>query len=233
MTKPNTTEIVFVVDRSGSMSTIADDMKGGFDSFIAKQKELPGECKVTLVQFDDEPETVYTALSLNEVPALDLVPRGMTALLDAVGKAIQETGMRLAAMPEHERPSQVLFVIITDGRENQSKEYGRNRVYDMITHQREKYSWEFVFLGANQDAFAEGTSMGISPTNSVTTKASSVGTKALFHGLSANVATYRSSGLGRSEGLYDQSSYNSSMHSVDADPQAVVPAITVDPRPTL
>lgn len=222
MTKPNTTEIIFVVDRSGSMSSIVADMKGGFDAFIAKQKETPGEVRVTHTQFDDVFEPVYAGKPLSEVGPLELEPRGMTALCDAIGKTINETGARLSAMPEHERPSQVLFVIITDGGENSSSEFKRDQIHQMITHQRDVYNWEFVFLGANQDAISVGMSLGISKGNSVTTQANAVGTKALFVGLSANVANYRESGIARSASLYDQASYQSALDNVGG-------VVTTDP----
>lgn len=229
MTKPNSTEIIFVVDRSGSMASIAADMRGGFDTFIAKQKETPGECKVTLTQFDDHYDVVYSARPLNEVAGLVLEPRGSTALLDAIGRTINETGSRLKRMRESERPSQVLFVIITDGHENASREYNRQRIFDMITHQRDKYNWEFVFLGANQDAIAAAQDIGISITNAVTYDANAGGSKALFRGLSANVSSYRSSGQGRMENLFNQASYNASLDPSKSDAdlvagQTVVPS---------
>jgi len=236
MTKPNSTEIIFVVDRSGSMSSIAKAMSDGFDEFINKQKQEPGECKVTATQFDDKYDVLYTAKPLNEVTAYTLEPRGMTALLDAIGKTIIDTGSRLAKMTESQRPSQVLFVIITDGGENSSQEFkgeeGRKRVFDMITHQREKYQWEFVFLGANQDAIAVGTSLGISATNSVTYDANAVGSKGLMRGLSANVARYRSSGQGRMDNLYDQASYNAAVKDEDDDQNSLLKA-TPDPKVTI
>lgn len=228
MTKPNSTEIIFVVDRSGSMASIAQDMVGGFEAFIEKQKETPGECRVTMVQFDDRYEVSYTARPLAEVKSLDLVPRGMTALLDAVGRCIQETGSRLAALQESERPSQVLFVIITDGAENVSKEYNRARVFDMISTQRSTYSWEFVFLGANQDSIATATSMGISGTNAVTFSATHGGTRGLMRGLSANVSSYRTSGKGTMENLYNQKSYDASVLSEPADDKNTAVSQIVD-----
>lgn len=221
MTKPNSTEIIFVVDRSGSMAAIADDMRGGFDTFIAKQKETPGECKVTLTQFDDHYDVVYSARPINEVTSLLLEPRGSTALLDAIGRTINDTGARLKKLRESERPSQVLFVIITDGHENASREYNRQRIFDMITHQRDKYNWEFIFLGANQDAIAVGQSLGVSVTNSVTYDANAGGSKALFRGLSANVASYRSRGQGRMENLFNQASYNASLDPSKSDADLV------------
>lgn len=221
MTKPNSIEIVFVIDRSGSMTSIANDMIGGFDAFIAKQKETPGECRVTLTQFDDTYDVVYTSRPLNEVRSLDLVPRGTTALLDAIGRTIVDTGNRLQKMREEERPSQVLFVIITDGHENSSREFNRARVFDMITHQRDKYSWEFIFLGANQDSLATAHDIGVSTTNAVTYAATKGGTRGLMRGLSANVSTYRSSGLGKMDHLYDQASYDA---AIEQEPD-VLPAL--------
>jgi uncharacterized protein YegL len=115
MTKPNKTEIIFVVDRSGSMSGIAKAMSQGFDEFINNQKQVPGECLVTAVQFDNRYEVLYTAKPLALVPPYVLEPRGYTALLDAIATTISSTGTRFSRTPEDERPRQVLFVIITDG----------------------------------------------------------------------------------------------------------------------
>ncbi len=219
MTKPNSTEIIFVVDRSGSMESIAADVCGGFATFIAKQKETPGNCKVTLIQFDDDYDVVYSARPLNDVTSLVLEPRSSTALHDAIGRTINDVGSRLKQLPESERPAQVLFVIITDGLENASREYNRQRVFDMITHQRDKYNWEFIFLGARQDAIAIGQGLGVKGTNSVTYDANADGSKALFRGLSANVSSYRVSGQGKMENLYNQASYNTSLdpNALDAD----------------
>jgi uncharacterized protein YegL len=212
MTKPNKTELVFVVDRSGSMSSIAEAMSQGFNEFIEKQRTLPGECLVTTVQFDDEYQTLYNAKPLNEVPKYQLQPRGTTALLDALGSTIDSVGQRLSATPEHERPSQVLFIVITDGMENSSSAYpgtdGRRRIMSKIVHQRTKYAWEFVYLGANQDAIAVAADLGFSSTNSVTYSASNAGTSDLMRGLSTSVASYRSSGQQRAENLYNQASYD-------------------------
>lgn len=204
MTKENSAEIVIVVDRSGSMSPIAKDMCGGFETFLDEQRKLPGECKVTLVQFDNEYEVVYEAKPIADVPSLVLVPRGGTALLDAIGRTIDATGARLETMPEAERPSKVLCMIITDGAENASKEYGRKRVFDMITTQREKFSWEFIFLGANQDSFAAARDIGI-PSINVANFVASAGPQArgAMRGLSSNVSGYRSGkGIGSVKDAY-------------------------------
>jgi hypothetical protein len=155
------TDLTVVLDRSGSMHACRSDAEGGLNSFIARQKELPGECTFTLVQFDTVYEFVHKAIPLRTVPHCHLEPRGNTALLDAVGRAIVETGERLRTLPEADRPGLVVFVIITDGQENSSREYTKARVREMIEHQQNVYKWQFTYLGANQDAFAEAGSMGI------------------------------------------------------------------------
>ena len=155
------TDITLVVDRSGSMKDIESDAQGGINAFIEKQAAEPGEALLTLVQFDTEYEFVHQGMPIQQVPSYKLVPRGMTALLDAVGRAITETGQRLAQMKEEDRPGLVIFVIMTDGLENSSREFSATQVKAMIEEQKTKYSWHFNFLGADQDAFGEGRSLGI------------------------------------------------------------------------
>ena len=155
------TDITMVIDRSGSMQSIQSDAEGGINSFIEQQKQEPGEANVTLVQFDTDYEFVHSGVPVKQIPAFKLVPRGSTALLDAVGRAINETGARLAAMEESLRPGLVVFVIVTDGEENSSREFTRDQIRTMVEHQQSAYKWQFTFLAANQDAFAAGGSMGI------------------------------------------------------------------------
>ncbi len=155
------TDITVVLDRSGSMHACQSDSEGGLNRFIADQKKLPGAAVFTLVQFDTEYEFVHRAVPIRDVPHCPLVPRGNTALLDAVGRAIVETGERLAKTPEKDRPGLVAFVILTDGQENSSREFSLARVREMISHQQDVYKWQFTYLGANQDAFAEAGSLGI------------------------------------------------------------------------
>ena len=159
--KHDLTDITLVVDRSGSMQDIRSDAEGGVNAFIETQAKEPGDALLTLVQFDTEYEFLHTGVPINKVPKYSLVPRGATALLDAVGRAINETGERIAKLAEADRPGLVVFVVMTDGLENASQEFSRSRIKEMIEHQQEKYGWQFTFLGADQDAFAEADAMGI------------------------------------------------------------------------
>ena len=158
---PDLTDITLVVDRSGSMEEVRTDAEGGVNSFIVEQAKESGEALLTLMQFDTEYDLVHKGVPVSQVPAYRLVPRGMTALLDAIGRAISETGERLSNMNEQDRPGLVIFVVMTDGLENSSKEFSKDRITEMIKHQQEEYGWQFTFLGANQDAFAEADAMGI------------------------------------------------------------------------
>ncbi len=158
--KTDLTDIVLVIDRSGSMQAVREDAEGGVNSFIEDQAKEPGDALLTLVQFDTEYEFVHRGVPIGEVPTYELHPRGGTALLDAVGRSIIETGNRLAAMDEKDRPGLVIFVVMTDGLENSSMEFTKAKINEMVEHQQSKYSWQFTFLGANQDAFAEAGAMG-------------------------------------------------------------------------
>lgn len=188
--KEDLTEIVLIVDRSGSMASIKEDAQGGFNEFIEEQKKLEGEARVTLIQFDTEIDTVYDNVNINEVKEYTLIPRSMTALLDAVGYTISKVGERLSNTPEEEKPSKVMVCIITDGQENSSKEYDRTKIKEMIEHQRTKYSWEFVFIGANVDAFSEAGSLGV--LYSATYDATGKGIKSAFSYSSDMTKTLRS-----------------------------------------
>ncbi|HEY1064870.1 MAG TPA: vWA domain-containing protein [Pirellulales bacterium] len=160
--KLDLTDITLVVDRSGSMQAIQADAEGGVNAFIERQAKEPGEATLTLVQFDTEYEFVCRGLQIGKVPPYRLVPRGSTALLDAVGRSIVEAGARLAKLPEADRPGLVVFVIVTDGHENSSREFKKAQIKAMIEHQRSVYNWQFTFLGADDSAFDEAASMGIS-----------------------------------------------------------------------
>lgn len=155
--KKDFTLIVFLLDRSGSMLNGIEDTLGGFNSFIEKQRsETNGDVRVTLATFSDWYSNVYTMLPIKDVPVLtkqNYVTGGWTALVDSMCHTIDDTGRVLSAMSESERPSRVIFVTITDGDENKSREFNSGDLKQRITHQTEKYSWDFLYLGANQDSF--------------------------------------------------------------------------------
>lgn len=195
--KTGLTDISIVLDRSGSMSSVAGDTIGGFNRFIADQKSAPGEALVTLVQFDNEYMPVHSGVDVREVPELTsatFVPRGSTALLDAIGRTISDTGARIAALAEAERPEHVVFVIITDGHENASREFTRDKVMEMITHQREVYKWSFIFLGADADAIDVAKSYGISRDTAMQYSNTSAGVSTVFDATSSNLRSMRTTG---------------------------------------
>lgn len=155
------TDITLLVDRSGSMESIRTDAEGGVNAFIQNQKQQTGQANLTLVQFDTHYEFVVNGVPIDQVGPYTLVPRGSTALLDAMGRAMEETGKRLAAMAEQDRPGLVVFVVMTDGQENSSKFFSKAQIREMIEHQQKVYSWTFTFLGADQDAIHEAQSLGM------------------------------------------------------------------------
>jgi hypothetical protein len=188
------TEIAIVLDRSGSMASMAKEAIGGFNGFLDSQQKLPGDAKLTLVLFDHEYIVTYGGRPIKNVPPLDehtYVPRGTTALLDAIGRTINTIGERLDETLEPERPGKVLIVILTDGLENASQEFKRNQVYSMIKHQRDKYAWEFIFLGANQDAIHAGSAIGIPASNAATFVAEPGGASNAFAAIACATAAYR------------------------------------------
>lgn len=167
--KKSYTKIVFVIDRSGSMSTIKNDMEGGLKNFIAEQKKANlGKCDVSLYQFDNVYETVYENKDLADVPEYNLSPRNMTALYDAVGKTINRVGDQLRTLAESDRPDRVMMVIITDGQENSSSEFTATNIQELVKHQSDKYNWQFSYLGSNQDAWAVGGALGIAANSTLT-----------------------------------------------------------------
>lgn len=190
--KQNHTDITIILDRSGSMASVAEDTIGGFNRFLDDQRKVPGSANITLHQFDHEFETVMKGEDIQKAKSLTgetFVPRGSTALLDAIGRGIGETGSRLGSDPAQK----VVFVIITDGHENASQEYTPTKVHEMIEHQRTKYAWEFVFLGANQDAIKAATNLGVPAGNAMKYASNAAGTKAAFASAGSNLIMYRCS----------------------------------------
>jgi uncharacterized protein YegL len=180
--KKNLTEIIFLLDRSGSMSGLERDTIGGFNAFIDRQCQLEGETLLTTVLFDDQYEVLWNGkdAARTRLTEKEYYVRGTTALLDAAGKTILDVGHRLSKTPEERRPSNVIFVITTDGMENASHEFTYQKVKELIKHQQEKYSWEFIFMGANIDAAQEADSLGISIENAFNFEASEAGVGKMY-----------------------------------------------------
>jgi len=158
------TKIVFIADRSGSMFSMKDDAIGGFNSFIDEQKRVEGQADFTLVLFDDQYEVAYQSKDIEDVENLNeetFVPRGSTALLDAIGKTIALVTEEINATDEEQKPDQVIFCILTDGEENASREYKKDKIKELIEQKQNDEDWVFLFLAANVDAFAEAGSMGL------------------------------------------------------------------------
>ena len=192
--KQNLTEIVAILDRSGSMTDLIEDTIGGFNTFVEKQKEEDGEANLTLVLFDDKYDVLYEDKDIQKSEKLtnkDYYARGMTALLDAVGKTINSVGGRLSSLDEKDRPKKVIFLITTDGFENASKEFTSDVIKEMVKLQEEKYSWEFIFTGANIDSFASGAAMGYAAVNTANFVATSDGINTLYSALSSRVSDTR------------------------------------------
>jgi uncharacterized protein YegL len=191
------TDITVILDKSGSMEARRTDAIGGFNALVDDQKGQPGVATLSLVQFDTTCEVSFTEKAPIDVPALTTEtyrPSGGTALLDAMGKTIDATGQRLAAMPPESRPGKVIVVVITDGEENSSREYTYRRVNEMICHQRDVYKWEFMFVGTNQDAIASAAMIGIDAKNALTYGRSGHATRAAY-GVVAESISARRAGL--------------------------------------
>lgn len=195
----NLTEVVFILDRSGSMQSLVPDTIGGFNAFIEQQKKEVGEAKLTTVLFDDKYEMLHDQLDIQNVPELttkEYTARGMTAMLDAIGRTINTVGERLAKTDENDRPGKVVFVITTDGQENASKEFSKAQIKEMIERQQNEYNWKFLFLGANIDSVSEAGSLGINSNFAVNYSASSIGTQSLYTAVSKGVSSVRSCNTG-------------------------------------
>lgn len=192
--KKNLTEIVFILDRSGSIAGLEDDTIGGFNAFIAKQKKEEGEALISTVLFDDRSEVIYDRVDLRKIEPMNdkqYYVRGCTALLDALGGAIHHIGNVHKYAREEDRPEKTLFIITTDGMENASRRYDYDRVRKMVERQKEKYNWEFLFLGANMDAIETAGHFGISRDRAVNFVCDSEGTKLNYEVLSAAVTSFR------------------------------------------
>lgn len=192
--KKDYTHISMILDRSGSMRDVAADAIGGFNSFLADQKKVQGEATITLIQFDDKYEPLHSFKPIAEVPELDsftFQPRGTTALRDAIGRTIDDTGTNLALMKEADRPEKVIVVVITDGIENASRHFSAARINEMIRHQTDEYNWQFVFMGSNQDAITSARSIGIAAASALSYDNTEQSIKMSYQGLSRSISNAR------------------------------------------
>lgn len=181
--KNNITELVFILDRSGSMAGLESDTIGGFNAMIDKQKKQEGECYVSTILFDHVSEVLHDRVRLEDVQKMtegDYTVRGCTALIDAIGGAIHHIGNIHKYARKEDVPEHTLFVITTDGMENASRKFSSDRVKKMIEHQKEKYGWEFIFIGANIDAVETASNFGIDPDRAVNYRADARGTQVLY-----------------------------------------------------
>lgn len=194
--KSNYTHIAVLLDRSGSMSSMKEEVVSGINKLIKEQKEAEGTASMSISQFDDFYDIITEFEDIQTVKDIDssiYVPRGMTALNDSLAKLIKQVGKKLASMPEEERPEKVLVHVISDGQENASEDRTGEKLKALVKEQEEKYGWCFVYIGANQDSKFEARSKGI--LNSVNYVASKVGMDSMFNSLSSASTVYRSASI--------------------------------------
>ena len=192
--KKGLTELLFILDKSGSMGGLEKDTIGGYNSMLEKQKAVPGECLITTVLFDNDYELLHDRIDIRAVSPItekEYAVGGSTALLDAIGRTIHKIGNAQMNTADDYRAEKVMFVIITDGEENSSREYSAEKVKAQIQRQKEKYDWEFIFLGANIDAVETAGRFGIAPDRAQNYHADSEGTALNFRVMSDAVATFR------------------------------------------
>ena len=192
--KKNLTELVMILDRSGSMAGLEEDTIGGYNSMLRKQRETEGEVLVSAVLFDNISEVLYDRVPLEKMPEMtdkEYYVRGCTALLDAIGGAIHHIGNVHKYARDEDRPEKTIFVITTDGMENASHDYTYERVKQMVERQREKYGWEFLFLGANMDAIAMAGRFGIRADRAANYNSDREGTRIIYEELSETVCAMR------------------------------------------
>lgn len=192
--KKNFTELVFILDRSGSMGGLENDTIGGYNSMLKKQQDAEGETVITTVLFDDKYELLHDRINLKAVAPItdkEYFVRGSTALLDAIGKTIHKIGTVQKHTAEEYRADKVLFVITTDGQENASREYSYKKVREMVEHQKEKYGWEFIFLGANIDAVRTAGHFGIMADRTANYHADSAGVQLNYQVINEAITNFR------------------------------------------
>lgn len=197
-TKQDYTHIAVILDRTGSMESIRDDTIGGFNAFLGEQKQQPGKATLTLVQFDDQDpyEVIHQVKTIQVVPELTretYVPRASTPLLDAIGRGINDLEKCVADMKEDARPSKLVFVVITDGQENASREFRRDQILKMIQDKEKQFGWQFVFLSADLDSIDDALDHGFQAKAAMAFDKSSVGARNAWASVSQNISNYRAS----------------------------------------
>lgn len=188
-------DVTIVLDESGSMEPLQHDTIGGVNQFLKEQRALPGKCTLSLLKFNHEDRPVFTGRPIAEAPDLTVEtyqPTGYTALLDALGRGISEAGDRLRAMAEADRPGKVIILVVTDGAENSSRTWTKEQIKAAVSHQTHVYKWEFVFLGANVDAFAEAGALGMLGSHTMQTHSNKQSVRLSYSSASLNTANFRS-----------------------------------------
>jgi hypothetical protein len=191
---PNLTEIAYILDRSGSMEPMQEPAVAAFNAFVKAQLDVPGDARLSLIQFDDAYEVPIAACPVQDVrqlTAATYTPRGMTALLDAIGRTVKDIDRRLSALPDTEKPGKVILAIFTDGQENASHEYTLKHISDLIRLYRDEKGWEFLFLAANQDAIASAGAMCMSAESSANVSFNEKGIKSTGSAMARKVRAMR------------------------------------------
>jgi len=233
--KENYTHISVCVDRSGSMSNMAHEVVMGFNKFVDDQKKESGEATLSLSQFDDIYEVVHDFVDIQKMGAIKLDPRGSTALLDAMGQTLEGTRAKVLKMKDEDQPAKVIFVFITDGQENASSKYNRSQIFAMIKDLKsddrgDQINWEFVFIGANQDAIAEGSGMGINARSAITFDASGEGATCAFSSLSKGMTSYRKCASGSASYTFDMADYDAQDKLLKSKGKATYNKTSILPR---
>ena len=215
----NLSEIVYILDRSGSMESLQQAAIDGFNEFLQGQLDAPGDANLSLMLFDDEFNKIHDRTPLQEVRELNketYTPGGSTALLDAIGISIDTLGKQLAAEPEEKRPGKVIVAIYTDGYENASTRYDFRKINKMITRQRKTYAWEFLFLAANQDAISTAAQMGIDRSMASSVQLNARGMRDSTASFSRKISAMRSTNRSQEE----EADYNKSMNEIVSEEEA-------------